>query len=455
MTQATIFALASAYGVAGVAVIRISGPQAGQALDALSRGKSRPQPRCTALRKLYDPSTTPPLQLDEAMVIYFAAPDSFTGEDVAELHIHGGYAVIDSVLGTLSRLEYLRLADPGEFTRRAFDNGKIDLTKAEAIGDLIHAETQAQQALALNQLDGALSQRYEAWRDKLARLLAYAEAEIDFPDEDLPDRLIDTMRPQIEELLASFQSLIGQADTAQKLRKGINITLVGSPNAGKSSLLNCLAQEEVAIVTDLAGTTRDVLDVRMNIGGYAVTLSDTAGLRDLLDQEENAHNAIEAEGIKRALKRASESDYRIVVIDAADDIDAAFARHKELIDERSFICLNKIDIAENHDIALNHSHVFKISTVTKDGIESLLSALENALRYDFKQNDDTVLTRARHKEALVDAMHALRRCVSGVGGDELLAEDLRLALRALGRITGRVDVEDLLDIVFKDFCIGK
>lgn len=457
----TIYALASAQGVAGVAVIRVSGGRAAYVFRTLTKKDQLPLPRQTSVQNIYS-SVTPDKKLDTAMVIYFEGPRSFTGEDVLELHLHGGPVVVESVLDALSEFENVRLAMPGEFTRRAFENGKLDLTEAEAIGDLIHAETQAQHELAIGQMDGAISKIYDEWSKRLAKLLAYSEAEIDFPDEDLPESLIDTLRPQIQTLIEDFDGVLNKSHVAEKLRKGIVVTIIGAPNAGKSSLLNALANEDVAIVTDLAGTTRDVLDVRMNIGGYAVTVSDTAGLRDKLNLEDR-QDAIEAEGIKRALKRASSSDYRLLVIDASD-LSAThddIMSYDHLIDDHCFIVLNKLDLLEDSSIQglgpmSQNAGVFKVSAHTKEGLDQLIAAIELRLSKDFQRTDHTVLTRARHSEALKLSRACLERASAGNHyGDELLAEDLRLALRHLGRITGRVDVEDLLDIVFKDFCIGK
>lgn len=455
-SRQTIYALASGQGVAGVALIRISGPRALDALNKLSGRDENLKPRKTYLRALYRDGAQKTGKLDSAMVISFHAPHSFTGENVAELHLHGGAAIISSVLKALSNIEGLRLAAPGEFTRRAFDNGKVDLTEAEAIGDLIHAETQSQHELAIKQLDGAISRLYEDWAARLAKLLAYCEAEIDFPDEDIPENLIAKISPQILNLKDDMEAAIATSEKGRRLRNGTRITLLGAPNVGKSSLLNVFAREDIAIVTDFAGTTRDVLDVRLNIGGYAVTLSDTAGLREFLE-DAHGHDAIEAEGIKRALKRAQTADYKVLVIDAQEDPIRAEQFISVHADKTCFIVVNKIDTCDikPNIKSPNGQQIYYVSTVTHEGIDVLLEAIEKRLSEDFGKEDNALLTRERHKEAVEEACRSLRRALSNQGEDELLAEDLRYALRSIGRITGRVDVEDLLDVIFKDFCIGK
>lgn len=450
MSAETIFALSSAPGRAGVAVIRVSGSSAGQIIEKLS-GKTPPVPRTPSVRVLRAPTSGEPL--DSAMVIYFKAPASFTGEDVAEFHCHGSPAVIGAVLDALSHIKGCRPALPGEFTRRAFENGKLDLTEAEGIADLIDAETQAQRQQALAQMGGALSRLYNGWADALKKSLAYAEAVIDFPDEDVPDEQIATIVPQVEKIRGAIDDHLNDNHRGERLRGGIHVAVIGPPNAGKSSLVNALAQRDVAIVSDLAGTTRDVIEVHLDIGGYPVILADTAGLRP--DQvDDGAHGKIESEGIRRALDRAQQADIRLLVFDGTDAAPDTHTR--ALMTGNSIAVINKSD-AKN--AAYNIADAITISVKTGAGIKALMNALEQKISTLMQTSRDTPsLTRARHRAALEECRDCLNDALSRIeskGLPELAAEDLRMAVRALGRITGRVDVEDLLDVIFRDFCIGK
>jgi len=428
----TIYALSTAPGRAGVAVLRVSGPHACAALEALT-GRGVPRPRAATLRRFIDPETQAPL--DRGLALFFPAPASFTGEDVVELHLHGGRAVVAGMLAALARLPGLRAAAPGEFTRRAFENGKLDLTEVEGLADLIDAETEAQRKQALRQMEGALGKLYEGWRARLVRLLAHAEAEIDFPDEEVPGDLIARLGPEIGQLRSEIAAHLDDGRRGELLRDGVEVAIVGPPNVGKSSLLNRLAGRDAAIVSDEAGTTRDVLEVRLDIGGVPVTLADTAGLRE-------AAGAIEREGVRRALERAEKADLRLVVA-APDAGDFALARNGDIK------VLNKIDLGA--DIPAG---VIGVSAATGAGLDALEAALRVCVGAAFEASEHPVITRARHREGLGECAAALAR--AGEGGDtDLTAEDLRLAARALGRITGRVDVEELLDVIFRDFCIGK
>jgi tRNA modification GTPase len=428
----TIYALSTAPGRAGVAVLRVSGPRARVALEALT-GAQLPPPRMAVLRRFIDPETRVPL--DRGLALFFAAPASFTGEDVVELHLHGGRAVVAGMLAALARLPDLRAAAPGEFTRRAFENGKLDLTEVEGLADLIDAETEAQRAQALRQMEGALGHLYEGWRARLVRLLAHAEAEIDFPDEEVPGDLIAKLGPGIAALGEEIAAHLDDGRRGERLRDGVEVAIVGPPNVGKSSLLNRLARREAAIVSEEAGTTRDVLEVRLDIGGVPVTLADTAGLRE-------AAGAIEREGVRRALERAERADLRLVVA-APDAGDFALARDGDIR------VLNKIDLG-----AEVPAGVIGVSAVTGVGLDALEAALSEKVGLAYGASEHPLITRARHREGLTECAAALQR--AGQGGDaDLVAEDLRLAARALGRLTGRVDVEELLDVIFRDFCIGK
>ena len=391
------------------------------------------------------------------MAIYFAGPASFTGEDVVELHTHGGRAVIDGVLECLSRQPGLRIAEPGEYTKRAFENGKMDLTAAEGIADLIDAETAAQRRQAVRQMAGELGALYEDWRARLMKALAHIEADIDFPDEDLPDGIVPVVRGDLIAVGEEVTKHLADNRRGERLREGFQIVILGAPNAGKSSLLNRLAQRDAAIVSEIAGTTRDMIEVHLDLGGFPVTMVDTAGLRESGD-------VIETEGVRRATARADNADLRLVVIDRDDwpTIDPEAAR---LIDGSTILLINKVDDLGSADIpkvwhgtsaggAKLELPVLPISAMTGQGMESLLQLLETRVKEGLDFAGPVPLTRLRHRRALESASDHLDR---GMKTDiaELAAEDVRLAVREIGKITGRVDVEDLLDIIFGDFCIGK
>lgn len=439
----TIYALSSAGGRAGVAVIRLSGPEVARVVTSLTF-RPLPRPREAALRRLRDPISG--AALDQALVLYFEGPHSFTGEDVAEFHVHGGRAVVGSVLKVLAGFDGVRAAEAGEFTRRAFENGKLDLTEAEGLADLIDAETEAQRRQALRQMEGALGQLYEGWRGRLLKVLAYAEADIDFADEELPDDLMEKLGPQIGALRAEIRKHLDDGHRGERLRDGVEVAIVGPPNVGKSSLLNRLAGRDAAIVSDEAGTTRDVLEVRFDLGGIPVTLADTAGLRE-------ASGAIEKEGIRRGLARADSADLRLVMV--ASGSDGKMIGDFGLARDGDFRIINKADQGRGADFG---SEALAISALTGQGIDALVAGLEARVSALYGAGEYAPITRARHREGLEAATINLTRALEGLelGRDSaLVAEDLRLAMRALGRITGRVDVEDLLDVVFRDFCIGK
>jgi len=433
----TIFALSSGQGRAGVAVIRVSGPAARDCVARLS-GKGPGAPRALALRTLRNANGD---ALDTAMVAWFPAPSSATGEDVAEFHVHGGRAVVAAVLEALAAVPGCRPAEAGAFTRRAFDNGKLDLTQVEGLADLVDAETEGQRRQALRQMDGALGALYERWRERLVRALAYLEADIDFPDEDLPGGLPEAVRGDLDGLTRELQAHLDDAG-GERTRDGFHVVIIGAPNVGKSSLLNRLAKRDAAIVAATAGTTRDVVEVQLDIAGLPVTLADTAGLRE-------AGDAVEREGVRRARDRAGSADVTVAVFDATawPDRDAATAAQ---VDGDTIVVVNKTDLAP-----VDAGDGLGVSAATGAGIEALVAALRARLEALAERSTGSPpLTRLRHRQAVGEALAAVSRALPADAA-ELRAEEMRQAALALGRLTGRVDVEDLLDVIFRDFCIGK
>lgn len=429
----TIFALATPPGRGAVAVVRISGPGALAALEALGAGGL--EPRRAAVRALRRPGAGTPL--DQALALRFAAPASYTGEDAAELHLHGGPAVVEACLTALVDLG-LRPAEPGEFSRRAFQNGKLDLAQAEAVADLVDAETEAQRVQALEQLGGALSARYEAWRVRLIEALAWLEAEIDFPDEEVPEAVAERAGPVIDALLADLDAALADAERGERVREGYRIALVGPPNAGKSTLFNRLVGREAAIVTPIAGTTRDVLEATFVVGGHRVLLADTAGLRD-------SDDPIEREGVRRARAWAEGAALRLHLADPRTPPPPLPEG------EADWRVWTKADLA-----AAPPGPGLSVSAATGQGFEDLVRRLHARVAADLAGRDFPAVTRARHRARLSEARSHLARGRGALAaGPELAAEDLRLAARALARVAGRVDVEDVLDVVFASFCIGK
>jgi tRNA modification GTPase len=476
----TIYALASGLpargGGAGVAVLRLSGARANDAFLFLTEPgafggggspphRALPAARQAVLRPYLDPVTGE--VIDRGLAIRFAAPRSYTGEDVVEFHLHGGRAIVDAALAALAKLPFCRLAEPGEFTRRAFEHGKLDLTAAEAVGDLVAAGTAAQRRQALRQFDGALADLYEEWRASLLRALAHLEADIDFPDEDLPQGVARAVQPMLVTLRDTIAAHLASR-TGERMRDGVSVAIVGPPNAGKSSLLNLIARRDAAIVSAIAGTTRDVVEVHLDLDGYPVTIADTAGLRDSTDP-------VEIEGVRRAKARAGDADVKVLVVPAVDDDGRAAdwcgaARRAQASlaswDPRVDIgVVNKTDLAPDalkEVAAAGGTPFFAISARSGNGVPALMECVTTKVAGLLGDGLGTratpaPLTRARHREALAYCLAALDRALTGTPNlpAELVAEDVRLAARALGRITGRVDVEDLLDVIFRDFCIGK
>lgn len=445
----TIYAPATAAGRAAVAVIRVSGPRSGYTVRLLTG--DLPKPRQASLRTLRHDGVA----LDDALVLWFKGPASYTGEDAAEFHVHGGRAVVEAVLSALSA-QGLRLAEPGEFTRRAFHNGKLDLAQAEAVADLIDAETEGQRKQALGQLGGALGRRYDAWRDMLVHALAMLEAAVDFPDEELPEDVAARARPGLMALNDEIEAALIDVSRGRRVRDGYRIALVGAPNAGKSTLLNALAERDAAIVTATPGTTRDVIEVPMVLGGYKVLLADTAGLRDTSD-------AIEAEGVRRAKAWARDADLRLWVVDSAL-FHVKHAQHEagEIgLSAGDWVVFNKADLVDGSTMqALRAAwvgsgfHVISLSA-REEGADVLQGALAAHVVEALSGAEFPAATRIRHTERLSEASSHLGRALAESADVELAAEDVRLAARALSRITGRIDPEDVLDRVFSSFCIGK
>ncbi|HWU56813.1 MAG TPA: tRNA uridine-5-carboxymethylaminomethyl(34) synthesis GTPase MnmE [Rhizomicrobium sp.] len=429
--NSSIFALASHPGRAGVAVVRVSGPLAAGSIRAL--GGALPQPRRGSLRRLAFGGA----EIDHALLLWFPAPHSYTGEDVAEFHLHGGRAVREALFSALLELG-LRPAEPGEFSRRAVENGKLDLTRAEAIADLVDAETPAQLRQALRQHDGVLADLYEGWRTQLIAALGRAEAAIDFSDDGVGDNEFAAARRATSEICEQLQGHMDDSGRGESLREGLRLTILGPPNAGKSSLINTLAQRDLAIVSDTPGTTRDVIEARLDLGGYLLLVADTAGVR-------NTAEPIEVEGVRRALSHAKGGMTLLLLDGSAENPRVGLPAD---LPEPDLTVWNKADLGFKRD-------GLSISLKTGEGISMLLQMLQQKVQHKL-ESSAPALTRPRHRHALREAVAHLQHGLAAPHDQpELLAEDLRLAMRAIGRITGAVDVEELLDFVFRDFCIGK
>jgi tRNA modification GTPase len=439
ISRETLFAMASAPGRAAIAVWRLSGPDCAAALRLLT-GRPLPPPRRAALRKLIYPATGE--ALDQALVLWFPGPHSFTGEDCAEVQTHGGRAVADAMFATLAALPGLRPAEPGEFSRRAFVNGKLDLTQAEAIADLTAAETEQQRRQALSQASGALRALYEGWRADLIRVRAHLEAAMEFPEEDIGDPAA-AVAGDIAALRDAVALHLADARRGERRRGGVTIAVIGAPNAGKSSLVNALAQREVAIVSAEAGTTRDAIEVHLDLGGFAAVVIDTAGLRD-------ATGVVEAEGIARARRHAAAADVVLALFAADAAIDPAI---RDMIDPRTIVATSKIDLGDG-DMQPEMAGLIGFSAQTGQGMTELVAALTDRVAALAGDARAPAPTRARHREALAACGAALDAAQTAPLA-ELMAEELRRAADALGRITGRVDVEEMLDSIFREFCIGK
>jgi tRNA modification GTPase len=439
-------------------VVRICGPQAGRALETLI-GRI-PQPRRAALARVRDPADGE--VIDEALALWFPGPHSETGEDMAEIQVHGGPAVIAGLLGALARIAGCRMAEPGEFTRRAFINGRLDLTEVEGLADLIAAETPAQRRQAFRQLKGLIGDQAEAWRRQIIEALALVEARIDFSDEaDVPEDLVGPALNAAQQLRTMIAASLADGGRGERLRDGLVVAIAGPPNAGKSTLLNRLARREAAIVSPYPGTTRDVIEVHLDLGGYPVTLLDTAGVRVSADP-------VEQEGVRRAMARAAAADLVLWMTDPQVGQRPMDRSPEKLADVETWLVFSKIDLVvdklwksselqKTESESTSYSRQFAISGVTGAGIDTLVAALSAHAHDYFAATESTMVTRSRHREALAATVAALDRALSmgKSGREELIAEELRAAAMTLGRLTGRVDVEDILDVIFRDFCIGK
>ena len=438
----TIYALSSGHGRAGVAVIRVSGPAAGTVLERMAGG--RPAPRTAALRRVRDPSSGE--VLDGGLVLWFPAPNSETGEDMAELQVHGGRAVVAGVLAAAGKIQGCRLAEPGEFARRAFENGKLDLTGVEGLADLIDAETAAQRRQALRQADGALAALYGGWRKRLIEAMALLEAAIDFSDEGDVARDAEAMsRAEILTLRDAIARHLDDGHRGELVRDGFQVVLAGAPNSGKSSLLNALARRDVAIVSEEAGTTRDIIEVKLDLEGLPIVVSDTAGIRE-------ASGKVEQEGIRRALQRARQADLVVWLVDATAGESAPPDTSMAVV---KLVVLSKADLVDAAKLP-KFPDAIAVSAKTGQGIDELTRQLAAAARARIGDAEAPALTQARHRQRLEQCLASLRAALDQpAGATELGAEDLRRAADALRRLTGVVDVEDVLDQIFGRFCIGK
>ena len=442
----TIYALSTGPGISGMATIRISGKKAYEVITKLTKGKF-PNPRVATLRKINKINTNE--LIDEGLIIWFPAPHSYTGEDMAEIHVHGSLAVIKAVQSSISQIETCRLAEPGEFTKIAFQNNKINLLKAESIGDLISSETEIQRTQAIKMMSGINSKKFNSWRNILLKILANVEAKIDFPDEEISDDIMNDIKVNSENIKLEIEKVLDDQKVGERIREGFKIAIVGPTNAGKSSLLNYLSRREVAIVSEIAGTTRDVIETHLNIDGLPVVISDTAGIRD-------SKNEIEKKGIKIALKRAEDADLNIVVIEPKSVYFTALL--KDLISDKSILVINKSDLGIDNMVNeyKNYNPIF-ISIKNEKNIETLISKIKDKLKNKFINSDDILITRERHRQHLEQCVLHLENFKNKSQTDDFdkAAEDLRLATRHLGMIVGKIDVEEVLGSIFNDFCVGK
>ena len=442
----TIYALSTGPGISGVAVIRVSGKETAAVLKKLT-GKDLPIPRTATLRKINNINTSE--MIDEGIILWFPGPHSYTGEDMAEFHVHGSKAVVNALHSSIKVIENCRLAEAGEFTKLAFQNGKINLLKAESIADLISSETELQRKQAIKMMNGVSADKFNSWREKLIKILSHVEAKIDFPDEELPKDILFKIKKTSDEITGEIKKTLDDQKVGERIREGFKIAIVGPINAGKSSLINYLSKREVAIVSEIAGTTRDVIETHLNLDGYPVIVSDTAGIRE-------SKNEIEKKGIKLALKKAEEADLRLVVIEPKSIDFTGFL--KDIFDKNSILVINKSDLLNGN---LNNQikkleHVL-VSIKKNFNLDILINKIKKKLNEKFISHGDILITRERHRQHLEQCLSHLENFKEKKNSSDFdkAAEDLRLATRHLGMIVGKVDVEEILDSIFNDFCIGK
>jgi len=442
----SIYALSSGPGISGIAVVRISGKETSRVIEILT-GKNVPKPRVATLRKINKINTSE--LIDEGIILWFPGPESYTGEDMAEIQVHGSKAVVDALHSSISQIENCRLADPGEFTKLAFQNGKINLLKAESIADLISSETEIQRQQAIKIMNGKSADQFNFLREKLLKILSHVEAKIDFPEEDLANNILDEIKNSSDEVIIKIKKILNDQKVGERIREGFKIAILGPTNAGKSSLMNHLSNRDVAIVSEIAGTTRDVIETHLNIDGYPVIISDTAGIRDSKDE-------IEKKGIKLSLNRAEEADLKLVVVDAKN-IDFTDVL-KGLLNENAILIINKSDLLKKDiDSEIKKINHVLISIKENENIDELILKIKNNLKNKFITSDDILITRERHRQHLQQCLEHLNNFnqKKDIEDFDKAAEDLRLATRHLGMIVGKVDVEEILGSIFDDFCIGK
>ena len=442
----TIYALSTGPGISGIAVVRVSGTETAKTIKLLTK-RNLPSPRVATLRKINKINTSE--LIDEGIILWFPAPESYTGEDMAEFHIHGSKAVIEALHNSISEIEDCRLAEPGEFTKLAFQNGKINLLKAESIADLISAETEIQRQQAINIMNGKSANKFNELREKLLKVLSHVEAKIDFPDEDLPENILKDIKKDSNEVFLSIKKILDDQRVGERIREGFKIAIIGPTNAGKSSLLNHLSNRDVAIVSEIAGTTRDVIETHLNIDGYPVVVSDTAGIRE-------SKNEIEKKGIKLALDKAEDADLKLIVVDAKSPNFKGVL--KDLIDVNAILVVNKSDLlGKNLSPEIKKLDHVLISVKNNLNVDNLILRIKDKLKNRFLTTNDILITRERHRQHLEQSLSYLKNFEEKNKAEDFdkAAEDLRLAAKHLGMIVGKIDVEEILGSIFNDFCIGK